>query len=282
MRVAVGWKVYLSCCLAGATLLFAGSCAELAESSRTAYQEFSEICAEGRETFAAALRPDIPSDLAIQARYGESCDLLQRQEGVEFGPERRVYTCRALLPRTNDEPAQRKMDSLEQAFGKRWDASSFHPAASEPDDLRPNAYREAERMVGTPAFDRQIPIGNFSVLAGISVVFIILSDKDGNVERVVATRDELAGALHNVTSLQGAFALLEWHERLGFEKRAQCTARTVYSDTTGWTFEGVTIAPNCRPKRLRDLFVARTGTSKILSERAPFYLFGSESMTCSD
>jgi hypothetical protein len=117
-----------------------------------------------------------------------------------------------------------------------------------------------------------------SGLIGISAIFAITGEANGQPQRVFYTRDELTANLRGVRSLAGAIDLLEmrglvpriYPYEAGNQTvwmKPQCTARQVVEDAEGWTVTGVHLQINCDRELVRDFRVTRTGHAGITGER---------------
>ncbi|MEP2829503.1 hypothetical protein [Parvibaculum sp.] len=274
---------------------FLSACAEPGTKSVSA--EVAEFCRPSSTALAEPLDPASPRDAAVATRFGEVCNL-SRMKGLRFDTDAAAYECRLSLLRFDhaffeeqgeeyqrrrieeeqgspyfDEAEFRAMmkkertkarnlhDKLRDAFGFPVALRSFHPAATNADDLIEGQYARDREKQG---FGLPLAILAFYQSVGVSV--ILLTD-DGASFDYVLSREDFDERFREVESLAGAANLLYLKKELGFvideapDKRAVslCEAGDATAEAEGWTFEGVNLAENCGLGEIRDIRVTRSG-----------------------
>lgn len=243
-----------------ACLMLAG-CA----STDPAQQELAELC-RSATPFRLPLQKTSAADEKISERFSSACYHINRIEGLQFKEAERVYLCTATAYRNpNDPRVAPELARQEKAFGRKLRIEDFDRSAGEPDDIRERMNRQR-----SPRDLTHLPLGGSTGFAGVYGKFLLLTDSEGNLQKILYTYDDFDRSIREISSLSGAMILLELKNIAGFGPaiEGQCRTGKLRFDGKAWTAEAMEVPRNCAKPVMRDVRIEKNGSVHLLRQYA--------------
>lgn len=232
-------------------------------STSPAQRELADLC-QSATPFRLPLENTSTADEKIAERFSTACYRLSRIEGLQFKDAERVYLCTATALRDRGDPRiALTLARQEKAFGRVLRIEDFDRSAGEPDDIREraNSRRSAHDLT-------RLPLGVSAGFAGVHGKFLLLSDGQGSLQKILYTYDDFDRSIQGVSSLSGAMFVLELKNIVGFvnARDEQCKTGKLSFDGNAWTAESMEVQRNCARPVMRDVRVERNGSVQLLRQ----------------